>query len=230
MIDELVDVTAIGLQLSSKHLDNLLVGTTVKRAPESTDAGGERSEEVGLGTADKTDSGSGAVELVINVKDQQLFHDRLDVRIDFVVIAEHHLEQSGTVREAFFCVDEIFAGSFAVAESDDRQDLTESDRSRFFDLLRGRRVGELRIVSGETAEHGADQSHRVSAFGESIKKFEQLRLDLAVLGNACFESGQLIFGRILTVNGQVNTGCKIGLSRKALQCCNHGNAGCRLRR
>jgi hypothetical protein len=72
-LDELPDVAAVTLDL--EHLDDLLVGAAVERAPQGADARRDRGEQVGLGASRPGARWTGgAVLLVVRVEDQQQVH------------------------------------------------------------------------------------------------------------------------------------------------------------
>jgi hypothetical protein len=185
-----------------QHLDDLLVGTAMERAPERHDTGGDRGEEVGLARPHHAHRRGAAVLLVIGVQDEQQVERLVEHRRHHIGLGrdgEHHVQEVLGVGEIVPRVDEGLADRLLVGEGGDGAGLgDQADDVELAILIRRR----PRVEGRQRRDHRGEHHHRMGRDREVVEELLHRLVDHAVVGQLLVEDVELRLGRQVAVNQQ----------------------------
>jgi hypothetical protein len=209
ILDELGDVLHVTNLV--EHAEDGFVGTTVTGTVEGGDSTSEGGVYIRLGRGHVTDSGGGAVELVLGVQDEEDLDAPDDFGVGAVVnVAEvgvHHVKEVLDVAEVLLRGDDGLADAVTVASGGDGWGLTNNAVDMLVTLLTslvdvGTNVGwvGLRVEGAHGSHQGAHHSHRVSVVTESLDEGSETVVVRGVLHNFLVEAAELLGGGEFSVD------------------------------
>ncbi len=129
---------------------------------------------------------------------------------------EHHVQEILAVAQIIVWINERLTHRLLVAVSRNRRQLGEQSIDRNFDLVGVVQIHRVLIERRQSADHTAEDRHRVSVAGKPVVERSHVLVDHRVVTNSRSEFGRLLCVGQFAIDQQVGGFEKVGLSRKLL--------------
>ncbi len=189
-----------------QHAQAGLVGTTVSRAPQGGDTGGDTGKRVGTGGASQTNGRGRGILLVISVQGEDAIHGALDHRVDLVLFGrhrKHHVQEVAGVGEGVARLHERLADGVLEAHGGQGRHLGEQAEGADLAMLFVIDIEGVVIESREGTHHATHDGHGVGVTTEAAEEEGDLLVHHGVTGYGALEFGELGLGRRLAVEQDV---------------------------
>ena len=190
-----------------KHLNDRLVGTTMKWTPEGRHAGRDRAVQVGLRRSHHADGGRGTVLLVVGVQNEQLVQRRFHDGVDFVVFRRnppHHVHEVADVAQVVLGVHRGQPHVVLVGLCSQGGQLRDQPVDGQIDV-RDVTVGILRfgVERRQGRHHAAQHAHGVGPKWKRVEEALHVLVHNGVARDAVVEVLELFLVGEVAVNQQV---------------------------
>ena len=188
-----------------KHLHHGGVGPAVQPSPQGADAGGNRSEEVGLARSDHAHRGTGAVLLMVGVHQQKLRQGLLGLGGGHVLLVghgEHHVQQVLAIGAAGIGIDDGQTGGLAVTEGRDGAHLADQLGHGLAELRLGLDIEQVGVVGAQGIDDRRKDGHGVPVGRKPFEVVHEVFVQQGRIAEHGAERGPFLAGRQLSENKQ----------------------------
>ena len=202
--DEFGDV--VDMADLAQHVERRLVGATMCRSPQASDAGRDAGERIGTRRTGKAHRRGRRVLLMVGMQDEDALHRARQHGIDLVFLARHgeaHVQEVGGEAEIVLGVNEWLADMILVGHRSDRRHLGDQPDRGDHTLVGIGDIGRVVIEGRQRADDAAHHRHRVRVAAEAAEELRHLLVHHRMTGHAIVEILLLRLGRQFAVKQQV---------------------------